>query len=30
VLLDSAGHYWRVTISTAGALTTTDLGTVKP
>ena len=30
VLLDTAGHYWRVTISTAGALTTTDLGTVKP
>ena len=30
VLLDTAGHYWRVTISTAGALTTTDLGTTKP
>lgn len=23
-------HYWRVTISTLGALTTTDLGTTKP
>jgi streptogramin lyase len=30
VLLDTAGHYWGVTISTAGALTTTDLGTTKP
>lgn len=23
-------HYWRVTISTTGVLTTTDLGTLKP
>ena len=32
VLKDTAGtpHYWRVTISTAGVLTTTDLGTTKP
>lgn len=30
VLKDTAGHYWRVKISTAGALTTTDLGTTKP
>ena len=30
VLLDSAGHYWRVTVSTLGELITTDLGTVKP
>lgn len=27
VLKDSNGHYWRVTISTGGVLTTTDLGT---
>ena len=32
VLKDTAGtpHYWRVTISTLGVLTTTDLGTTKP
>lgn len=32
VLKDTQGtpHYWRVTISTLGALTTTDLGTSKP
>lgn len=32
VLKDNAGtpHYWRVTISSAGVLTTTDLGTTKP
>ena len=32
VLKDTAGtpHYWRVTISTLGILTTTDLGTTKP
>jgi len=32
VLKDTQGtpHYWRVTISTLGALTTTDLGTTKP
>lgn len=26
----SPAHYWRVTISTLGALVTTDLGTDKP
>lgn len=32
VLKDTQGtpHYWRVTIDTTGALTTTDLGTSKP
>jgi hypothetical protein len=30
VLKDSTGHYWRVTVSSAGALTTTDLGTTRP
>lgn len=32
VLKDTAGtpHYWRVTVSTLGVLTTTDLGTTKP
>lgn len=32
VLKDTQGtpHYWRVTISTTGALVTTDLGTTKP
>lgn len=32
VLKDVAGtpHYWRVTISTIGAIVTTDLGTTKP
>lgn len=32
VLKDTQGtpHYWRVTISTTGSLTTTDLGTTKP
>lgn len=32
VLKDTAGtpHYWRVTVSTLGALVTTDLGTSKP
>jgi len=32
VLKDTQGtpHYWRVTISTLGALVTTDLGTTKP
>lgn len=32
VLKDTQGtpHYWRVTVSTLGALTTTDLGTTKP
>ena len=32
VLKDTAGtpHYWRVTVSTLGALVTTDLGTTKP
>ena len=32
VLKDNAGtpHYWRVTVSAAGALVITDLGTTKP
>lgn len=32
VLKDSAGtpHYWRITISTLGVITITDLGTTKP
>ena len=32
VLKDTQGtpHYWRVTISTLGALVTSDLGTAKP
>ena len=30
ILQSPDGHYWRVTISNAGALTTTDLGTDKP
>lgn len=30
VLKSSDGHYWRITVNTAGALTTTDLGTTKP
>jgi hypothetical protein len=30
VLLDTAGHYWRVMINTSGVLTRTDLGTTKP
>lgn len=32
VLKDTQGtpHYWRVTVSTTGVLTTTDLGTAKP
>ena len=30
ILKDTNGHYWRVTISIAGALTTTDLGTTRP
>ncbi len=32
VLKDSAGtpHYWRVTVSAAGALVITDVGTTKP
>ena len=30
VLKDSDGHYWRVTTSTTGALTTADLGTSRP
>ena len=32
VLKDTQGtpHYWRVTVSTTGVLTTTDLGTTKP
>jgi len=32
VLKDTAGtpHYWRITVTTAGVLTVTDLGTTKP
>ena len=30
VLKDSAGVYWRVTISTAGVFTSTSLGKTKP
>lgn len=30
VLKDTAGHYWRINVSTLGVLTTTDLGTSKP
>ena len=32
VLKDTAGtpHYWRITVSTLGVLTATDLGTTKP
>lgn len=32
VLKDNAGtpHYWRITVSTLGTLTVTDLGTTKP
>jgi hypothetical protein len=32
VLKDAAAtpHYWRVTVSTTGALITTDLGTTRP
>lgn len=30
VLKDSGGHYWRLTVSTGGVVTTTDLGTTKP
>lgn len=30
VLLDTAGHYWRVQVNTSGVLITTDLGTTKP
>jgi len=32
VLKDTQGtpHYWRITVSTVGAIVTTDLGTTKP
>lgn len=30
VLKSPDGHYWRITVSNAGALTTTDLGTGRP
>lgn len=30
ILKDANGHYWRLGITTAGALTTTDLGTDRP
>ena len=30
ILKDANGHYWRLGVTTAGALTTTDLGTDRP
>jgi len=30
VLKDTTGTYWRITVSTAGVVTTTNLGTTKP
>jgi hypothetical protein len=30
ILKDATGHYWRLAITTAGALTTTDLGLDRP
>ena len=30
VLKDSAGIYWRITVSTSGVLTSVSLGTTKP
>lgn len=30
VLKDTAGHYWRINVSTLGVLSTTDLGTTLP
>lgn len=30
VLKDSAGVYWRFTVSTSGVVTSTNLGTTKP
>jgi hypothetical protein len=30
ILQSANGHYWRVTVSNAGALVITDLGTDKP
>ena len=30
VLKDGTGNYWRVSISTAGALTTINLGKIRP
>jgi hypothetical protein len=30
ILKDTAGHYWRLSVTTAGAITTTDLGTDRP
>lgn len=30
VLKDASAHYWRITVTSTGGLTTTDLGTSKP
>ncbi|MHB1176068.1 MAG: hypothetical protein ACYCZJ_13195 [Sulfuriferula sp.] len=30
VLKDTAGVYWRVSVSTTGVLTTTNIGSIKP
>lgn len=30
ILVDTAGHYWKITVSTTGVLTTADLGTFIP
>lgn len=30
VLKDANGHYWRLSVGTAGTLTTADLGTDRP
>ena len=30
VLKDTSDHYWRITVSTSGTVTSTDLGTTKP
>ena len=30
VLKDTAGHYWRLKVSTSGVVSTEDLGTNKP
>jgi hypothetical protein len=30
VLKDTAGHYWKLKVSTAGVVSTEDLGTNKP
>jgi hypothetical protein len=30
ILKDTAGHYWRLSVTTAGAVITTDLGIDRP